>query len=50
MENVYFGYFGFLLLIGLAFVVLARQYHLEHPCRLEEPKCPYSTDEDDDKF
>jgi hypothetical protein len=50
MDYVYYGHAGFLLLVTLAFVVLARQYHLEHPCRLEEPKCPYSVDDLDEKF
>ncbi|XP_064624962.1 uncharacterized protein LOC135486231 [Lineus longissimus] len=50
MEYVYYGHAAFLLLITLAFVVLARQYHLEHPCRLEEPICPYRADEEDEKF
>ncbi|XP_064626362.1 uncharacterized protein LOC135487028 [Lineus longissimus] len=50
MEYVWFGHFGFLLLITLAFITLARQYHQEHPGRLEEPKRPYGADDDDDKF
>ncbi|XP_064628429.1 solute carrier family 15 member 4-like [Lineus longissimus] len=50
MEDVYFGHSVLMILVTLAFTILARQYLIEHKCRLEEPKCPYSADTEEGNF